>query len=110
MSPVRCEDCFWAEWKGWERVRCVLKDSEENPTGLRVCPDFRARLPKELVEEVEGMLHRVVKGQSEREEGERGGWRVMVERTQGGYAVYLRPRLEEGEVKRLAKRGGRGGG
>jgi hypothetical protein len=34
----------------------------------------------------------------------------MVERTQGGYAVYLRPRLEEGEVRKLARRGGRGGG
>ena len=27
-----------------------------------------------------------------------------------GYAVYLRPRLEEGEVRKLARRGGRGGG
>jgi len=109
MSPVRCEDCFWAEWKGWEKVRCVLKDSEEEPTRLKVCPDFRTRIPRELMEEVRGMLDRVVKGQSGREEGEREGWKVMVERTQGGYAVYLRPKLEEAEVRKLAKKGGRGG-
>ncbi|MEM0358892.1 MAG: hypothetical protein QXF20_01550 [Candidatus Hadarchaeales archaeon] len=109
MSPVRCEDCFWARWEGWERISCQLKGAEENPASLRLCPDFRPRLPKELLEGMEEMLHRVVKGQSEREEGERGGWKVMVERTQGGYAVYLRPRLEEREIRKLAEKGERVG-
>ncbi len=111
MSPVRCGDCFWAAWMEWERIRCQLKGSEENPASTRICPDFRSRLPRELLEGMEEMLDRVVRGQSEREEGEKGGWKLMVEKTQGGYAIYLRPRLEERELRRLAERreaGGRG--